>query len=409
MGIISSIGMNLDEFEFSLASGATGVCLSDRRQGLPSIYAPIKRFNFLESLNGLEIDQTIKSKAKAIVAKSAISTQAAVIAALQAWIDGGMHEVEFNPSDIGIVVAGQNFNSHQLYNFFNKYKDSYEYIPPSLALEILDTNLISILSEILDISGHSLTVGNASATGNMGLIQGAQLICHEVIKYCLVVSPFTEISPLEYSAWKNMGVIFDAVIENPKTACRPFDQERMGFVYGQGAGAVLLSKHGEVKPVSPICAITGYGTGLDRSHLPAPSSDGQIKAMADALKMANLDVSNVEYINAHGTASILGDETELYSIKMLFKNELQNIWVNSSKCLLGHCLHAAGLIETIATVVQIKSGFIHGNINISKPISNEVRLPRVKIDQSITTAIKNAYGFGGINTSTVIQRMTMTG
>jgi malonyl-ACP decarboxylase len=127
--------------------------------------------------------------------------------------------------------------------------------------------------------------------------------------------------------------------------------------------------------------------------------------MTSALQQANLKPEQIHYLNAHGTSSPLGDKTEIKAVKRVFKECLSQLWINSSKSLTGHCLSSAGVIECIASIIQMQEGFIHPNINLENPIDGECRFSRQKAEMvSIDTAMSNSFGFGGINSSIILKK-----
>ena len=157
---------------------------------------------------------------------------------------------------------------------------------------------------------------------------------------------------------------------------------------------------------APILAeVIGGGIALDANSSSAPNSAGEERAMRAAMADASVSAHDVTYLNAHGTASRLGDETEIAAIKNVFEAYAQTIWVNSTKSLIGHCLNAAGVVEAIATVVQMTEGFLHPNITLQEPIDSECRfVGRVAETAEIDVAMSNSFGFGGINSSIVLKR-----
>lgn len=148
----------------------------------------------------------------------------------------------------------------------------------------------------------------------------------------------------------------------------------------------------------------GSAICLNPSKLSEPSLDAEINVMEKALNNAGINKEEIDYINAHGSSSKLGDEIEAQAIEKVFEDFLAHIYVNSTKGISGHCLQSAGLVETIATVIQLNYDFIHGNNNIVEPISNKIRFsPQEGVENKIKFAMNNSFAFGGINTSIILK------
>ena len=190
--------------------------------------------------------------------------------------------------------------------------------------------------------------------------------------------------------------------ETPHNASRPWDKQRDGFVMGEGAGIVVLEEMENAKKrgANIYAEIVGYGMSGDAHHITAPAEDGDggFRAMNEALNMAKLSPDNVDYINAHGTSTIKGDEIELNAISRLFKH---NIFVSSTKSSIGHLLGAAGSVETIFSIMSLNKNILPATLNLNDPIetTNINLIPKIPIDKKIKYALSNSFGFGGTNTA----------
>ena len=170
------------------------------------------------------------------------------------------------------------------------------------------------------------------------------------------------------------------------------------------AGALILESENSMKQTNnkAIASVAGYGSSLDSNRNPNPSVEGEMIVMGKALSMAGLESKAINYINAHGTASKIGDLTESEAI---VKMSLRNASVNSTKSLIGHGLTAAGLVESIATLIQMKEGFVHVSKNISQPITEEINWVTQKNEKKLNHTMNNSFGFGGINTSIIYSNL----
>jgi 3-oxoacyl-(acyl-carrier-protein) synthase len=200
----------------------------------------------------------------------------------------------------------------------------------------------------------------------------------------------------------------DSFNDEPWRASRPFDKRREGFVPGAGGGAVILETlAGARRRGAPILAeILGAGSSCDGSNLTKPNVDGQVYAMRAALEDAGVAPEQVNYINAHATSTPIGDVVEVQAIKQVLGKHAYKIPVNATKSMTGHALTGAGLVELVATIVQMQNKVLHPTINLEEPdpecdldfVPNQAREYRLDI------ALSNGFGFGGLNTCLVIGR-----
>ena len=198
--------------------------------------------------------------------------------------------------------------------------------------------------------------------------------------------------------------------EEPQKACRPFDAERDGFVLGEGAATIILEELsyalGRGAPI--LAEIIGYSATSDAFHItqPSPNGEGATKALSLALNKAGVSPNEVDYINAHGSATVLNDKTETHTIKSVFGESAYRIPVSASKSMTGHLLGAAGAIEAIMCILAINHGIIPPTLNLTHP-DPECDLdyvPNKARPVEVTTAVSNSFGFGGHNSVLIFRR-----
>jgi 3-oxoacyl-[acyl-carrier-protein] synthase II len=193
--------------------------------------------------------------------------------------------------------------------------------------------------------------------------------------------------------------------DSPKTASRPFDKNRDGFVIGEGAGIMVFEteEHALNRGAKIYAEVAGFGLTDDAYHLTgtAPGGEGAVRSMRQALKDAGLNPSDIGYINAHGTSTPVGDKSEIAAIKTVFGDDVDKVHVSSTKSMTGHLLGAAGAIEAIATVMALKTSTLPPNINYETPDEDcEMNIvANVAMKKEIKAAISNTFGFGGHNAS----------
>jgi 3-oxoacyl-(acyl-carrier-protein) synthase len=194
---------------------------------------------------------------------------------------------------------------------------------------------------------------------------------------------------------------------NPQTACRPFDKDRDGLIISEGSAMLLLEDLDSAKErkVKIYGEIIGYGARSDAFHIAQPSFQGEALAIKKALEDANLNPEDIDYINAHGTSTIMNDKTETKAIKEIFKDYSYKIPVSSNKSMLGHSMGASGAIETIATVLTIRNGIIPPTVNyeVSDPECDLDYVPNSARQQSTKIALSNSFAFGGNNSVLVLK------
>jgi malonyl-ACP decarboxylase len=412
MGVVSSIGQNVKEFGAALKKGRSGIGWL-RNSSEPSmsvkIGAEIRDFSFKSGLQQYSYSQPGEDtlqKADQCARRSPFPVQASVLSALEAWQGAQLHRKKISPHRLGLVITGNNLNQRYPFGLYQKIRQSPEYLNPRYALHFMDTDHLGTLSEIFKIQGEGFTVGGASASGNVGILKSYQLIQWGVVEACMVVGGLTDLSPLELQAFYNLGAMGGKRFgQEPKKACRPFDNDHEGFIYGQAAGCLILEslESSGKRGVRALAEILGGSLVLDGNRLSNPSEDGETRAMESALIQSKVNANQVDYLNTHGTSSPLGDETEIRAARRVFKENLSHVWMNATKGLTGHCLCSAGVVEGIATIIQMKEGFVHPNINLENPIDKECRwVGPVSTPADIQISMSNSFGFGGINSSVIL-------
>jgi 3-oxoacyl-[acyl-carrier-protein] synthase II len=259
------------------------------------------------------------------------------------------------------------------------------------------------------LRGPNLTIASACATGSHAIGEAMEMIRRGDAKVMLCGGSEAVITSLSLAAFKNMGAV-STRNDEPQRACRPFDAERDGFVMGEGAGVLVLEslEHAQGREAHIYAEVMGYGATSDAFHITAPEDAGigATRAMKTAIKDAGLAPEAVDYINAHGTGTLLNDRIETNAIRSVFGPHADKLVVSSTKSMMGHLMGAAGAAEAIACVKSLESGWVHPTINYEYPdpecdldyVPNEARRlePRV--------ALSNSFGFGGHNGCLVFRR-----
>lgn len=409
MGVICPGAVGLDAYAEMLKTGQSCIHKRNGTDGdLPQLEIGgfMEQIAFQELLAELPISEEMRKKALRICHRKPKELLCTVLAAISAYADAGL--VNALPSErVSIVIAGSNLQQEMQASVFSRYADKKKYTRPEYASVYWDTNLVGILSEILQIRGEGYTIGGASASGNTALISAYRSIKDGYADICIVVGPMAALSEYELIAFANIGALGGMhFADAPHEASRPFDKRHEGFIYGQGAGCVILESAESAKRrgVSSYVEMLGGAMMLDANGSTNADWQGEMSVMKKALADTALLPEQIDYINAHGTSTPAGDETEYQAIKAVFGENGPK--VNSTKCMLGHCLCSASIMELVAVVLQMKRQFLHGNINLDEPMGNALHfVGKESEEQHIRYALSNAFGFAGINTSVILKAL----
>lgn len=409
-GVLCSSGSDVASFEAALRSGRSSfVTALPQTEACPTLGAFLDDRAFASRLEPWR--QRLPDRvARAIRAagRAPFPVQVAVAVALEAWDRAGLEGQQVASERIAVVVGGSNLTTAYREAHRLKWEQTPEFLLPTYGIHWLDTDHVGVLSEVFEARGEGFTVGGASASGAAALVKAAQLIAAGEADQCLVVGALMDLTPMELRGFYNLGALGGRRFRaEPDRACRPFDALHEGFVFGQGCACLVLEARSAalMRGRQPQAELAGWALTLDGNRLADPSEEGELRTMAAAIRRAGIPLEEIDYVNAHGTSSPLGDQTEVRALSRLFGPHLQNVWVNSTKGITGHCLSAAGAVETVATLIQLEGRFVHPNLNLEQPIDSACRFaPSQAVEADLRVALKNSFGFGGINVSLVFRK-----
>jgi 3-oxoacyl-[acyl-carrier-protein] synthase II len=221
-------------------------------------------------------------------------------------------------------------------------------------------------------------------------------------------SPIGRIGMAGFCAARALSTGFN---ETPEKASRPYDKGRDGFVMGEGAGVLVLEEyeHAKARGAKMYAEVTGYGLSGDAYHItsPPPDGDGGFRSMSAAMKRAGVRAADIDYINAHGTSTQVGDEIELGAVERLLGNAASRVSMSSTKSSTGHLLGAAGAVEAIFSILAIRDNIAPPTINLENPsVETAIDLvPQTPRQREINIALSNSFGFGGTNASVIVRRV----
>jgi 3-oxoacyl-[acyl-carrier-protein] synthase II len=283
--------------------------------------------------------------------------------------------------------------------------------PRKISPFFITGRLINLLSGYASIrfafKGPNHAVVTACATGAHAIGDAARLIAlgdADVMLAGGAEAAVCRIGIVGFSACRALSTRFN---DTPEKASRPYDRDRDGFVMGEGAGAVILEEyeHAKARGAKIYAEVIGYGLSGDAHHITAPAEDGDggYRAMRMALKRAGLSPADIDYVNAHGTSTPLGDEIELRAVERLFGNAAGMMSMSSTKSSIGHLLGAAGAVEAVFSILAIRDQIVPPTLNLDNPsVETELDLvPHHAKKRNVKSVLSNSFGFGGTNASLI--------
>ena len=334
--------------------------------------------------------------------------QFGLVAALEAFNDSGLEVNDANDdrigTSIGSGIGGVNLIEKQVELLRNggPRKISPFFVPGAI-INMVAGNL----SIILGLKGPNISIVTACTSGTHSIGDASRIIEYGDADVMVAGGSEATITPLTVAGFSSAKAL-STRNDDPKTASRPWDVDRDGFVIGEGAGVMVLEEmeHAKKRGAKIYCELSGYGMSADAYHITAPSIDGPKRSMVNAINNAGINLDEVGYINAHGTSTPLGDLNEANAIKETFNKHAYNLVVNSTKSMTGHLLGGAGGIESVFTALAIHQQISPPTINIFNQdtecdldfAANEAK------EINIKAALKNNFGFGGTNGSLIFKK-----
>jgi 3-oxoacyl-[acyl-carrier-protein] synthase II len=272
-------------------------------------------------------------------------------------------------------------------------------------------NLVSGQVSIrLGLKGPNHAVVTACSSGAHAIGDAARLIMWDDADVMIAGGAESAICPIGYGGFSACKALTTNFNDRPEAASRPYDRDRDGFLMGEGAGMLVLEalEHATARGARIYAEIVGYGLSGDAYHITAPAEDGDgaFRSMQMALKRAGLSPADIDYVNAHGTSTPLGDEIELRAVERLFGQSADGLVMSSTKSSIGHLLGAAGAVETIFSILAIRDGVCPPTLNLDNPsVETPINLaPKTAVRKQVNAALTNSFGFGGTNASLVVAR-----
>ena len=402
IGAITPIGNTAGEYWNGLVegrSGAANITRFDTTNFDTKFACEVKNFDAVAQLDRRTVNRTD------------LFTQFALVAADEAMKDAGLTPENFDPELSGVVfgsgIGGMWTYHHQQRALFES--DNPRHISPFFIPMLIADIAAGMISMKYNLKGPNYATTSACATSSHAIADAFMLIQRGDADLMVTGGSEAVVTPMAIGGFNSMKAL-STRNDSPETASCPFDERRDGFVLGEGSGALVLEtlERALARGAKIYGEVAGVGMTADAYHLtaPAPGGEGAVRSMRQAVRDAGLELTDVQYINVHGTSTPLGDLAEATAIKTLFGDHARNLLISATKSMTGHLLGAAGAIEAIACLLTMKHGIVHPTINSVTP-DPEVGIdfvPNVARKADINVSVSNTFGFGGHNASVCFKR-----
>lgn len=393
LGVATAFGFGVDSFRTALYSPSPIFKTMQR----PGRQLPGGRSAFV----GAEIPEVRDPLPPRISRTTGLTGRVTVAVVQEAWRDAGLDDVD--PDQIGLIIGGSNVQTREQLLLQDVQTEKLRFLSPQLGYRFMDTDLCGLCTSVFPIRGFAYAVGAASASGLLAIQHAAAAVQVGRVQACIAVGALQDLSYVELQALRSLGAMgSDRFAEMPDQACRPFDRDRDGFIFGECSAAIVFRRLDQVNRSAGIYgAITGSAHVADGNRGPEPSLSGEVRAIRRAIGQAGLRPEDVDYVNAHGTGSPAGDDTEVAAFR---ESGLVNARINATKSIVGHGLSAAGAVELAAVFLQMRDQRLHATRNLDHPIAPELLwMGREPESVGFRNALKVSFGFGGIDTAVVVQ------
>jgi len=401
LGAVSPVGLMVSDTWDWLISGRSGI-------GYISCFDTASfDTRFAGEVRGFEASTYVGRKAAHYMDRFA---QFAVCASLQAVEEAGLSIDPSNADDIGIIIGNSVCGLLGVCEQMELLRqEGPRRISPILAPSMTGDAASVQVSLVLGITGPNYSVSSACSSGADAIGHAYEVIKGGSVNSMIAGGTEAPIGPIPVAAFNACRALSKRNHE-PHRACRPFDAERDGFVLGEGAAVMVLEEmdHAIQRGADILAEVIGYSATSDAFHIiqPEPDGKGAARTIQLALKRAGLRPSDIDYINAHGSATVLNDRTETYAIKSVFGEEAYRKPVSATKSMTGHMLGAAGAIEAMISVLALRHGVIPPTLNLdhADPECDLDYVPHESRQATLMTAMSNSFGFGGHNTVLIFRR-----
>ncbi|MDF1643662.1 MAG: beta-ketoacyl-ACP synthase II [Pseudomonadales bacterium] len=409
MGLVTPLGCGIDEIWQRLIDGKSGVGTIDRFEvdDLPIKIAGLVPDHLKDEIAGLDHEAVLPRKERR---KIDLFTLYAIAAAEQALCQAGWFPTDEKDQMVTATVIATGIGGFPTITEAQHTLETkgYKRISPFVAPAFLANLAAGNISIRYGFKGPIGCPTTACAAGIQAIGDGMRLIRSGEAEVAIVGGTEACVDPLSLASFNALRAL-SSHNDTPEQASRPFDQNRDGFVMGEGAGVLVIEtlEHALKRGATPLATLSGYGTSADAYHITSGPEDGAggAAAIRIALAKANLVPEQIGYINAHATSTPVGDQAEVAALRAVFADQLPDIPISSTKSATGHLLGGAGGVESIFSILAVRTGILPPTLNLDQPDQNFLDLnliPNQAIEEKVEHALCNGLGFGGVNAALIV-------
>lgn len=397
MGIYSCIGKNKEEVLQSLFEGKSGIGIAPER----------KELGYRSALCGILETPSLKGK---IDRRQRLCLsehgQYAYLATVEAMAQAGIDESFLAQNEVGILY-GNDSSAEAVISGIDviREKKNTILVGSGNIFQSMNSTITMNLATIFNLRGINFTVSGACASGSHS-IGMAYLLIKQGLQECVVCGGAEEVNKYSVGNFDALNA-FSVREDEPAKASRPFDKNRDGLVPSGGAATVILESYDSAvrRGATILAEVIGYGFSSNGDHISVPNVDGPKRSLLMAIRDANIDMTDIKYVNAHATSTPIGDMNEAKAIAEVFGEHKP--YVTSTKSFTGHEMWMAGASEIIYSMLMMQNDFIAANLNFEEPDEASVNLniPASRVDVKFDTFLSNSFGFGGTNSTLIIKKM----
>jgi 3-oxoacyl-[acyl-carrier-protein] synthase II len=408
LGIVSPIGIGVSRFWHAALKGQTGISAISSFGDFPM---ELYRSRIAGQVPDFHLPDPTEDKFSSRVDRYA---QFALAATREAIQDSGLRLAHEQAERIGVMagvgMGGMMMGERELTTLYQSQKP--HRVHPNFIPTITLNSASGILALAFGAKGPNLTISTACSSSIHSIGQAMQMIRLGKADVVIAAGADASITPLVFAGFCSLRALSTKYNDRPDKASRPFDRGRDGFVMGEGAGTLIVEslRHATRRKANIYAELIGYAAASEAYHMVVPREDGSdiARTINLALKDAGVTPSQVNYVNAHATSTVVGDDVEVKGLRAVFGKRLDRMVVNATKSLIGHTLGAAGAIGTIASALSIQTGMIHPTVNYEDP-DPHCALPGISQEvqkMSVRVGLVNAFGFGSNNAVLVLKKFS---
>lgn len=396
MGVYSCIGKNLDEVKDSLYNGKSGIGIDPAR----------KELGFISPLTGIierpNLKPLLDRRQRNYLAEQG---EYAYMATVEAFRNAGIDKEYLEANDVGILY-GNDSSAVPIITACDivRTKKNTSLVGASSVFQALDSTVTMNLSTLFNLRGINFTIAGACASGSHA-IGMAYILIKNGFQDCILCGGAQEVNPFGVCSFDGLGT-FSSRIDEPQKASRPFDKNRDGLVPSGGAASLVVESYESAKKrgATILAEVIGYGFSSNGDHMSIPNVNGSRKSLQMAIDQSGVNISDIQYINAHATSTPIGDLNEARAILDVLGKHRP--FVTSTKSMTGHEMWMAGASEIVYSLLMMHNNFIAPNVNFEEPdeASALLNIPSKRVDIEFDTFLSNSFGFGGTNSTLIVRR-----